>query len=304
MANAHQPAREVVERALASASRAPSVANSQPWLWRINRVGLELFVDGNRRLARADPDARSLLLSCGAALGHLRVAMAAQGWASQVVRMPDERVPSLLASIEFQPVPPTPTELALAAAIEQRVSDRRPMSSWPVTQEHVRTLAEVASARGGFLIQLGPIEATIWARLSEQVMAERAEDPGIRAELDPSVVEDLSWRGGDSEVGLLLATTSDDRLAELRAGEALSAVLLEATRLGLATRLDSQPTETPRTRALLERGVLGGSRSPQILVVVGWPSSDSSREKSTRREAAATYKVVDSDSLAHQLESM
>lgn len=298
-----RPGREVLARALSAASRAPSVANSQPWLWRINRVGIELFADAKRRLARADPESRSMLLSCGAALHHVQVAMAAHGWASTVDRLPDERVPGLLASIEFVESPPTAADRALAAAIEARRSDRAPMSSWPVAAEHVRRLVRVAADQGAFLEPLDPLQAAQWARRSSEVQDRRLADPDVQRELAPIDPGVLSWNAMDAEVGLLLATSSDDRLAELRAGEALSAVLLEATRLGLATRLDSQAVEVAATRAEIQRDILHDTRAPQILVVIGW-SADRSGEPPTtaRRPVDTTYRVVESDSLTHQLD--
>lgn len=298
-----RPDRDVLARALSAASRAPSVANSQPWLWRINRVGLELFADANRRLVRVDPESRSLLLSCGAALHHLQVAMAAQGWASTVARMPDARVPGLLASIEFAPAVASELDGALSTAIAARRSDRRPMSSWPVAGEQVQKLVRVAAAHGGFLEQLGPLQAAQWARISSEVQDRRLVDPTAQREMAPLDPGALTWGAADGEVGMLLATTSDDRLAELRAGEALSAVLLEATRLGLATRVDSQAVEVPSARAQIQREILDDTRSPQILIVVGWPA-DRGHEAplSERRPADTTYRVVEGDSLAHQLD--
>ena len=65
---------EAVERAL----RAPSVHNTQPWLWRINPRVIELHADWTRHLAATDPDRRDVLLSCGAALHHLQVALVRQ----------------------------------------------------------------------------------------------------------------------------------------------------------------------------------------------------------------------------------
>jgi hypothetical protein len=59
--------------AVQHAMRAPSVHNTQPWLWRIGPGVVELHADWTRHLAATDPDRRDLLLSCGAALHHLRV---------------------------------------------------------------------------------------------------------------------------------------------------------------------------------------------------------------------------------------
>jgi hypothetical protein len=63
--------------AVEQALRAPSVHNTQPRRWRITPSGIELHADGDRHLAATDPDRRDLVLSCGAALHHLQVALAA-----------------------------------------------------------------------------------------------------------------------------------------------------------------------------------------------------------------------------------
>jgi hypothetical protein len=85
----------------------------------------------------------------------------------------------------------------------------------------------------------------------------------------------LARRAADDPqaLSLLIATSSDDALARLRAGEAMSAVLLEATRLGLATAIDSQVLEMDSTRSVVEDRLLHGSLTPQVLLTVGWPSS-------------------------------
>jgi hypothetical protein len=70
---------------------------------------------------------------------------------------------------------------------------------------------------------------------------------------------------------IALATTTDDRLATLRAGEALSAVLLAATQMGLATTPLSQAMEVETVRREIRNEVLGTAAYPQLLVRVGWP---------------------------------
>jgi hypothetical protein len=65
-------------------------------------------------------------------------------------------------------------------------------------------------------------------------------------------------------------TTSDDPLSQLRAGEALSAVLLHATDLGLATCPLSQPLEIPATRRAIRDEILDGTLCPQLVLRIGW----------------------------------
>jgi hypothetical protein len=69
--------------ALAEAARvagfAPSLHNTQPWRWQVNGAALELYADPIRQLTGIDPGGRLMVLSCGAALHHARIALAAQG---------------------------------------------------------------------------------------------------------------------------------------------------------------------------------------------------------------------------------
>lgn len=51
--------------AIAIACRAPSVHNSQPWLWWIGDDVIQLHADMARWLQVTDGDGRDLLVSCG-----------------------------------------------------------------------------------------------------------------------------------------------------------------------------------------------------------------------------------------------
>ena len=59
----------------------------------------------------------------------------------------------------------------------------------------------------------------------------------------------------------------------LRAGEATSAVLLAATRLGLATTPLSQGVEIDATRRAIQQDVLHVPEHPQLLIRIGWPAA-------------------------------
>jgi hypothetical protein len=103
MASANQPwpDKNAIQSALALAAWAPSVHNSQPWLWRVGSRSIDLYADMTRHLTATDPQARDLLMSCGAALHHLRVAFRALGWTSTVRRLPSPSDPGHLATIEL-----------------------------------------------------------------------------------------------------------------------------------------------------------------------------------------------------------
>lgn len=82
---------------------------------------------------------------------------------------------------------------------------------------------------------------------------------------------DVAGSQPDAAMVLVLGTSSDDRLSHLRAGEAVSAVLLRATTLGLGSSILSEPMEVAGTRELVRDEILGGTLSPQLVLRIGWP---------------------------------
>ena len=123
---------ETVRAVLTLATKAPSVHNSQPWHWRVGADCLHLLADPSRHLPRTDPDRRNMMLSCGAALHHCMVALAATGWRSKVHRLPDPADPDHLATIEAFRQAPGELDVMLAAAIARRRTDRRTYAAGPV----------------------------------------------------------------------------------------------------------------------------------------------------------------------------
>jgi hypothetical protein len=90
----------------------------------------------------------------------------------------------------------------------------------------------------------------------------------------------------DGALFTVLGTASDDPLSRLRAGEALSAVLLTSTTLGLATCPLSQPLEVSSARIALRDDVLGGTLSPKIVLRLGWAPAGPSLPATARRSVA------------------
>jgi len=117
---------QAVEDAVLLACRAPSFHNSQPWKWVLESATLKLYLDTDW-LVTTDGSGRQALLSCGAALDHLRVAMAATGWTAKVDRFPDPDDHEHLADLHFQPaIGVTPAQRQAADAILCRRTDRLP----------------------------------------------------------------------------------------------------------------------------------------------------------------------------------
>lgn len=303
------PDRNTMRHAVALASRAPSVHNTQPWRWRAGTESMHLFADWSRQLPATDPDGRDLIISCGAALHHLRVALAATGWATTVHRVPNPADPTHLAAIELTPTEPTEDQITLAAAIECRHTDRRRLSSWPVSTADLHQISDSAAGQGALAVVVtdpaarhhldtaiaqaaitqenNPAyahELALWTNRArgghDGVLAASIPSTPNRSLTDEaqlrhfptgSLEQPPGKRDDERAYLIMIATSSDDTISRLRAGEAASAALLTATRLGLATCPLSQPLEMPGTRRTIRDDVLGGAAEPQLLLRIGWP---------------------------------
>jgi nitroreductase len=296
------PDAEAVGAILTLAARAPSIDNTQPWRWRVDRTSLHLYADADMKLSNTDPDGRDLMLSCGAVLNHCVVALAARGWRAEVRRLPDPADPGHLATIEVHPHTPDGADLALAAAIPQRRTDRRIYSARPVAAGDVASLTAVAAPMGVTVRRVDAIETLheIVKRAARAHATNRdylveltrwsgryASRAGVPARNVPehdcaAPIPGRIFAGAglaqppdaspadDNAVILVLATAADDRMAWLRAGEAASALLLTATAMGLATCPITEPLEIQQTRDAVRVELLGAEQHPQMLVRVGW----------------------------------
>ncbi|MGX6603968.1 Acg family FMN-binding oxidoreductase [Micromonosporaceae bacterium Da 78-11] len=253
----------LIDAATDAARYAPSVLNTQPWRWRVHPGRLELIADRSRQLGATDPDGRLLMLSCGAALHHARVALAAHGWTSRVNRMPDIPLSDSLATLHgFGRVTITPKAEQQAQAMHTRYTDRRPVSEKLLAPAVIRAIAAAA----GENVRLHVLTAEQVLDLSaaaSRASAVEAEDSLACAELAywtsrsmpegtglPEVVlperppqTTVPGRGfghpGTLPIGAghdraatyaLLYGDEDDPERWLRAGEALSAVWLTLPR--------------------------------------------------------------------------
>ncbi|MGW0180189.1 Acg family FMN-binding oxidoreductase [Nocardia sp. NPDC003345] len=312
------PDREATDAALGLAVRAPSVHNTQPWRWRTTPDGIQLFADTARHLPATDPHRRSLIVSCGATLHHLRVALAATGWASTVEYLPDPADPTHLATLSTTRRPPTDDEIELAAAILLRRTDRRHYIPRPVPAGHIRAISSRVSACGAAVRQVpdqflprlaAPMrrsaaqhatdrayqdEIARWSgpdRVHDGVPSRNAPAPfpageiPVRSFAEPALIDPRDRP--DAALWLVVGTAHDDRLAQLRAGEAVSALLLTATGLGLATSLQTEPLGLPELRGQIRTGLLHDCAYPQAMVRVGWSPADAAPLAETPRRPVA-----------------
>jgi nitroreductase len=318
--NASLPDAATIRIVLGLASRAPSVHNTQPWRWRVRQASLDLFSDATRQLPNTDPEGRDLILSCGAALNHCVVALAALGWRAKVSRLPDAADPNHLAAIETSPYRADSLDIALAAAIPRRRTDRRHYSFWPVPVGDIALMAARAVRSGVTLCQVEDIDRlhkivsqSIWDHLNHDYLAELTEWSGRYASVagvparnvpmpDPQAKipgrlfagPALAMPPGtsaaeDDGVVLALGTRTDDRLAQLRAGEATSVVLLTATSMGLACCPVTEPLEVAETREAVHADIFGGGHHPQMLLRVGWAAINADPLPATPRRDLSDF---------------
>jgi nitroreductase len=324
------PDSEVIRDAVMLASRAPSLHNSQPWRWVVEGARLHLWADPRRMMHATDRAGRELMLSCGAVLDHLRVAMAAAGWDSATERLPDPSEPDHLATLEFVPMDVvTEAQQQRAAAIRRRRTDRLPFAAparWPALESVLRRA-----------VLPYEVMLDVVADDARPALAEASQLTEALRRYDTSYLSELRWwtspfesdathvpesalvssseaarvdvarafppAGGgqrraaidhDQSKIVVLSTAHDDaRLDVLRCGEALSAVLLECTVAGLATCTLTHMTEMAMSRNIITQ-ITGTAGQPQLLIRVGKsPVNGQQVEPTARRLVTEVLKFRD-----------
>jgi hypothetical protein len=288
------------------ARHAPSLHNAQPWSWRIAGGTAELSTDPGRAVPVADPTGREMLLGCGAALHHARMSLAADGWRVRLIVLP---APGVVARLELAGrQEPDPAAARLAVAATRRHTDRRPFTGDPLPAATLAALRVAVEAEGARLTLLtDPDDLLELAVLSAGAQRIQSTDPAYRAELagwtgdrpggdgvPPGPVPHLTGPR-HSDVALrdfeqatpgqapipaavderptwaILYTVSDGPADQLRAGQALSALLLTATDLGVAAGVQSQPVEVATARAQVDGRLLDGLGHEQAVLRLGRP---------------------------------
>lgn len=288
-----QAAVHALVAATTAAGHAPSIHNSQPWRWRLSDNTLDLHLDPSRIRDSTDRDGRLATLSCGAALHHARISLAAQGWPTAVTRMPDQTEPDHLARLRIgtrstadrAPAPHV-------AAIPLRWTDRGPVTGAPIRSDQLTAITTAIRAEDTWLHVLYPDEVLTLAAAAERVPRADGEDPGWLAEL-------AYWNGlnpvttlrsvdhGDlpsyavQDTGATFAVLhgpADEPEDWLRTGEALSAAWLTAVETGVSVLPMSAPIEVAGTRQAIQL-MIGAAGYPHLLLRLGAvdPGSETAR---------------------------
>lgn len=297
------PSAHTVAQLVATAARAPSSHNTQPWRFHVEDQRVELRLDPAHRLPVNDPADRELVISCGAALLTLRVAAAAADLAARVEVMPEEGPTQLLARVTLTAGGGEPRLAALGAAVDVRRTERGPFQDEPLPAGLLDRMTAAALDEGVTLHPVDQAARRLVAGLVAQGDRVQFRDPAWRRELaswmHPASAGDglrtsavtrpvaravvthvdlggpTSHRDADLVWGapelVVLTTGSDNPDDWLRAGQGLQRALLSAAAEGVSAGFLNQPCQVGG--ALRERlGLAVGSRDvPQLLLRLGRP---------------------------------
>ena len=295
-------------RAVELACLAPSVHNTQPWRFTWDGTTFELYADTQRGLTASDPDGRELVISCGAALFNLRLALRKLGYDADVRLLPDPGNPRLVARVAVaEAEPANADERRLFAAMLRRHTHRGAFDDQPIGPDLAVVLQRTAELELAQLVLVADPgqrrRVLTLARAAERALV---NDPDVQAEIsawtppsgsgrkdgvpvssyavEPIVqADDLAPRDYDQGRGqgigesvmnapgviAVIVTEGDLETDWLRAGQALERVLVGAAQRGAYAALHSQLTEVPDLRNELRRE-LCISGYPQILLRLGY----------------------------------
>jgi hypothetical protein len=290
---------EMLQQAAVFAGRAPSLHNSQPWRWLIDGSVLDLRLEPARVLGTSDPEGWLAILSCGTALHHARIELAAAGCAITVRRFPDPADADHLARIHVEErMPIERGAVCLTQAATQRHTDRRSTPSAPLDYDKLRSIRAAARHEGTDLKLLRPGQVFALAKASDRARGVEADDPECQLELAEWIGR-LPSRGigvprgalpigplTDAAPGRALRRPGTDLITEshhhasifailhgagdepanwLTAGESLSAAWLTATKLNVSVLPLSIVVEVTRSREMVQR-LLGGYELPYLVL--------------------------------------
>jgi hypothetical protein len=296
---------EAFYRAVVAAGRAPSAYNSRPWRWQMSDGFLDLFLDTGPLSDRPDPGGRMATISCGAALHHARLTLAARGWRVTTLRLPDAADPAHLARLRIDGPAPVNLDTAdLARVIRLRHTDLRPITGRPIRPAELGAIRAAFESQHVHLAVLRPDQILALTVATAHAGGSEPSDMQWHAQL-------ALWAGSDRIVGArdnpgrpiargryvraatfaVLHGAHDQDLDWLHTGEALSAGALVATRLGLSVLPFSAPIENEQARDAL-RDALPDLEHPYLVVRLGRHLTVSTADGRTARRLGATSRHI------------
>jgi hypothetical protein len=145
-------AEEIARYVVAEAVWAPSVNNTQPWRFVVGQQRISLHADIGRRLEVADPDGREMMISCGAALFTVRLALRSLSYVPETRVLSDPLDPTLVAQVSWpERAAITEPERQLFVQVRQRRTHRGAFDPEPLPPDLLAALRGGAAREGAAL---------------------------------------------------------------------------------------------------------------------------------------------------------
>ncbi|GAA5106527.1 Acg family FMN-binding oxidoreductase [Haloechinothrix salitolerans] len=288
-------------------SNAPSVHDTMPWILETREHRADLYENVERSLPHHDPTGRDRLISCGAALANLRLAVRSLGWRFDVTLYPERRGDLVARLTTTARQPATETELASYWSMFRRRSYRKPFLPDPVTEAEIVGVVSAAAGDGVRLRRVERDECRALATLLCYAADVLRADKGYQRELDAWTRryaryiggsdghrgarprDTLPWAGLVStdtrlpdvptlarrlaeETLFVVVSDTDTPVDHVRAGEAMQRAWLAAVSDGLAGAVLTQALHLSEVRSgMVDR--LGLAGYPQVLLRIGRPEA-------------------------------
>ena len=302
---------------------APSGHNTQPWLFKVSGDTVEVYADRSRSLPAVDPGDRELVMSCGAALFNLRIALRHFGYQAVVEIRGTSDHPDSLARVRLGGKgKATREEEALFQAITRRRTHRLPFEKDDIPASVLDRLRAAASEEGVWLqiiegedarhavaelmtqgdeVQArdvtyrGELQTVVHPNRStyrEGIPAHALGEGGIEAYLNPLAAGptgEADPATGDRQLAtgapllVVLGTDANTQRDWIIAGQALERVLLRACVDGVGASFLNQPVEVAGQWPELRR-ITGRSGFPQVLLRMGYAIPTQATPRRTVRE--------------------
>ena len=287
---------------------APSVRNTQPWVFSVRKNQVHLLADIRKSQPMADPGRRELYLSVGCALENLLVAAEHFGLAHATAYFPERGAPDLVATVTFKPggrpshvragatlsailtrhnddgvfrPAPVPEQLRLRLVacctepdLQILLTDDRDFRHWidALTVEADRIELDSHGFRS---------ELKYWIRQGvfgspparEQLRQAVSGQPSLR---EPVVQRDHANVESAALLGLICAA-GDSHLLHVRAGQLFERIWLTATALGVSINPMSQTMRHRRLRAAVAELLPSPGWTPQHFFRAGFGSAEAER---------------------------
>lgn len=276
---------------------APSSHNTQPWKFNVTGDEIRLFADKTKWLEISDADQRELYISQGTALENLILAATHFGYDCSVTYPSGNG--SLAAVVKLTPAKTPANDTMLFEAI---TADHSSQNSNDVKAIPKGTLQALQNNSGGSGIKLSLTTNEKSKNEFRDIIISADQklftDPNYKSELGywlgrgtmgPTGIQavlaqlrvlflDVSADQAKKDSGLVnsspvlgfISSDENDRISQIRAGQLLERVRLEAAASGIGLQPMSQALEVPETKANLSEILPQGSGDPQYVFVLGY----------------------------------